>query len=271
MTDPSPDADELLFRQDGGVATLTLNRPAQHNTFTPTMAPRLEALVRRCADDDSVRVIVITGAGRTFCGGVDMATLQAAQQAGANPLAGRVPSDDDFGQRYSYLLGIAKPVICALNGPALGIGAVLAMFCDLRFAATTARVGALFVRRGLVAEHGMAWLLPRLVGTAHALDLLMTGRTIDSAEAHRMGLVSAVFPPETFAADVAARAAELAAAVSPRAAAIVKRQVYQAWRQTLAEAAQAADAELPGCVASDDFREGVRHFVEKRPAAFTGR
>ncbi len=265
------ESDELLCRQDGAVATLTLNRPERHNTWTPTMGPRLEALVRQCADDESVRVIVITGAGRTFCGGADMSVLQSAQESGVSPLARRARSDDDFAQRYSFLLGIPKPIICALNGPAVGIGAVLPMFCDLRYAAAHARIGALFVRRGLVAEHGMAWLVPRLIGTAHAMDLLLTGRMVGADDAHRMGLVSAVFPQESFATDVAARAAELATTVSPRAAGIVKRQVYQAWRQTLAEAAHAADAELPGCIASEDFREGVRHFVEKRPAAFTGR
>lgn len=263
--------EPLLLSQVGHVATITINRPEQHNVWTPAMATRMECLARRCAADDTVRVIVLTGAGRTFCGGADVAALKAAQEAGPDALPRRARTDDDFGQRYSYLLGIPKTIICALNGPAIGIGAVLPLFCDIRYAAANCRFAPLFVRRGLVAEHGMAWILPRLIGLPRALEMLLSGRTFDADEIERIGLVNAVLPEAGFREEVARRAQELAASVSPRAAGIVKRQVYKALSQSLAGATHDADDEIPGCVASDDFREGVSHFVERRPPRFTGR
>lgn len=261
----------LLLTQDGHVATITINRAQQHNVWSPSMGPLLERLVQQCEVDSTVRVIVLTGAGRMFCGGADVAALQAALRAGASPQPFRARNDDDFDQRFTWLLGIAKPIVCALNGPAVGIGAVLAMFCDIRWAAPSARIATAFVRRGLAAEHGIAWILPRLIGTSRAIELLLSGRTIDAEESERLGLVSAVLPQEGFADEVARRAAELATLVSPRAAAIIKRQVYVGLTQPLAQAVHQAEDEVPGCIASEDFREGIEHFLEKRPPRFTGR
>lgn len=265
------DTSPLLLAIDGHVATITINRPEQHNLWSPAMGVLLERLMQQCAEDDAVRVIVLTGAGRLFCGGADVAALKQAQQAGASPLPPRPRTDDDFGQRYSYLMGVPKPIVCALNGPAVGVGAVLALFCDWRWAAPGAKLAPLFVRRGLVAEHGLAWILPRLIGLPRAMELLVSGRSVDAVEAERIGLVNAVIEQPGFGAEVARRAAELATVASPRAAAIIKRQVHRALTQTLSQAVHLADDELPGCIASEDFREGLAHFLEKRPPRFTGR
>ncbi len=231
--------------------------------------------------DDDIRVIVLTGAGRGFCAGVDMSLLSAVAEQGlddrgreqvlhneGNRHEGVSP---DFQKRYSYFPAIAKPVIAAINGPVVGLGLVITLYCDLRLASESAQFSTTFARRGLVAEYGMAWMLPRIIGTANALDLLFSARTIDSAEALRMGLVSRLFPQETFLAKVLEYANDLASSVSPRSLRIIKRQVYEAMLQPLSEAFEVSVREMMASFRTEDFKEGVAHFVEKRPAAFTGR
>ena len=262
--------EHLLLSQDGYVATLTLNRPEKHNVWNPQMGIDMERTMRALGKDDSVRVIVITGAGKAFCGGADMEHLKAAREQGKNPMAPREHSDDDLNQRYSYLMAIPKPIICAINGAAIGIGLVLPLFCDFRYAAASAKLSVMFSRRGLVAEHGITWMLPRLIGLTRALELMIAGQTIKADEAERIGLVNATFSDETFREEVAKRAYDLANNVSPRSAAIIKRMTYAACASSLAQAVHAVDDEIPGVLASEDFREGVAHFMEKRPAKFTG-
>ncbi len=177
----------------------------------------------------------------------------------------------DFQKKYSYFPAIGKPVIAAVNGPAVGLGMVITLYCDLRFASEAARFGTTFARRGLIAEYGMAWLLPRLVGAANALDLLFSARIIDAAEALRMGLVNQVFPHETFLDKVQEYARDLASNVSPRSLRVIKRQVYEGMFQTLSEAFETAVREMLASLQCEDFKEGVAHFLEKRPAAFSGR
>jgi len=143
--------------------------------------------------------------------------------------------------------------------------------CDVRFASEQAVFTTAFSRRGLVAEHGISWLLPRLCGPAHALDLLLSGRKIDAAEALRVGLVNQVWPHEQFESAVRAYAEELASLASPRSLAVMKRQLWEAQFQTLPEALAVADEEMQRSFDSADFREGIAHFVQKRPPAFTGR
>ena len=177
----------------------------------------------------------------------------------------------DFQKRYSYFPAIGKPVIAAINGPVVGLGLVITLYCDLRLASEAARFSTTFARRGLVAEYGMAWMLPRIVGVANALDLLFSARTIDATEALRIGLVNRILPQESFLEKVHEYARELASTVSPRSLRIIKRQVYEAMFQPLAEAFDVSVKEMMASFKTEDFKEGVAHFVEKRPPAFTGR
>ena len=162
-------------------------------------------------------------------------------------------------------------MIAAINGPVVGLGLVIALYCDIRLASDAARFGTAFAQRGLIAEYGMAWMLPRLVGHANALDLLFSARMIDAAEALRMGLVNQVYPRETFLESAQKYAVDLASNVSPRSLRVIKRQVYDAMFQTLAESFESSEQEMLASLQSEDFKEGVAHFIEKRAPAFSGR
>ena len=274
-------AKETLYNVAARVATITLNRPDKLNAWTAVMESEVRSALDNAERDDNVRVIVLTGAGRGFCAGADMSLLSAvaerglvdrdreqASRKGANEREGVPP---DFQKRYSYFPAIGKPVIAAINGPVVGLGLVIALYCDLRLASDTARFSTTFARRGLVAEYGMAWMLPRIVGHANALDLLFSARTLDAAEALRMGLVNRIFPQETFLDRAQEYASELASSVSPRSLRIIKRQVYEAMLQPLSEAFDVSVREMMDSFRTEDFKEGVAHFVEKRPPAFTGK
>jgi enoyl-CoA hydratase/carnithine racemase len=272
---------ETLYNVANRVATITLNRPDKLNAWTAVMESEVRSHMENAEQDDGVRVIVLTGAGRGFCAGADMSLLSAAADRGlddrdreqvlrdgANRRESAAP---DFQKKYSYFPAIGKPVIAAINGPVVGLGLVITLYCDLRLSSESARFSTTFARRGLIAEYGMAWMLPRIVGIANALDLLFSARTIDAAEALRMGLVNRVFPQETFLEKVQESAQELASTVSPRSLRIIKHQVYEAMSQPLAEAFDISMREMMACFRTEDFKEGVVHFVQKRPAAFTGK
>ena len=270
---------EILYAVTGRVATVTLNRPDKLNAWTRTMEQDVRHAMLEAASDDRVRVIVLTGAGRGFCAGADMSLLQSVVDGRGHPLPDPVSTGGenrdntraDFQRQYSYFPSIPKPVIAAINGPAIGLGLVIAMFCDLRFASADARFGTAFARRGLIAEYGLAWLLPKVIGHANALDVLLSARIFDAQEALRMGLVNQVFPVENFLDAVHGYANELAASVSPRSMKVIKRQVYEAMFQTLGEALDTSTEEMRASLQSEDFKEGVAHFIEKRPPAFQGR
>ena len=176
----------------------------------------------------------------------------------------------DFQKKYSYFPSIQKPVIAAVNGPAVGLGFIISLYCDLRFASDAARFGTAFAKRGLIAEYGLAWMLPRLIGPANALDMLFSARLVDANEALRMGLVNRVFPQDSFMESVYAYAKELANNVSPRSMRVIKEQVYNAMFQTLSEAFETSEQEMVKSLQCEDFKEGVAHFLEKRAPAFTG-
>ena len=270
---------DITYRVSERVATITLNRPDKLNAWTRVMEQEVRDAMLDAAGDDQVRVIVLTGAGKGFCAGADISLLNDVVKHGIDPASISGAGGGLFGEavrpdfqgRYSYFPAIPKPVIAAINGPAVGLGLVIALYCDLRFASSSARFGTAFARRGLIAEYGIAWLLPKVIGHANALDLLLSARILDAPEALRMGLVNQVFAEDRFLEGVSAYARELAAGVSPRSMRIVKRQVYDAMFQTLAGAADTATEEMKASLLCEDFKEGVAHFLEKRAPAFTGR
>jgi len=271
---------ETLYQVADRVATITLNRPDKLNAWTAIMEQEVRSAVEEAERDDNVRVIVLTGAGRGFCAGADMSLLSSVANRGLDESATKVAMSanalregirPDFQKKYSYFLQIGKPVIAALNGPAVGLGLVIALYCDLRWASDSARLSTAFARRGLVAEYGMAWMLPRLVGVPNALDLLFSARTIDAAEALRIGLVNQVFLQDIFLEKVRESAREMASTVSPRSLRVMKRQVYEAMFQGLSEAFELAEREMLASLKSEDFKEGVAHYLEKRAPSFTGR
>jgi len=271
---------EILYSVAGRVATITLNRPDKLNAWTRTMEAEVRQAMLEAAADTGVRAIVLTGAGRGFCAGADMSLLQEVVDRRGHPLPAApsaeshaAPADTriDFQRQFSYFPAIPKPIIAAINGPTVGLGLVIAMFCDLRFASDGAKFGSAFARRGLVAEYGLAWLLPKIIGHANALDVLLSARVFPAQEALRMGLVNQVFPHAKFMDSVSAYAHELAESVSPRSTAVIKRQVYEAMFQTLDQAIDTSTVEMRASLQCEDFKEGVAHFVEKRAPAFTGR
>lgn len=272
---------ETLYEVADRVATITLNRPEKLNAWTATMEQEVRSAVEEAERDEKVRVIVLTGAGRGFCAGADMSLLSAVASQGVDEdLARRIQSGGawqegtrpDFQRKFSYFLAVAKPVIAAINGPAVGLGFVIPLYCDLRWAAEDARFSTTFAQRGLIAEYGIAWMLPRIVGLSDALDLLFSARTITASEALDLRLVNRVFPKEGdgFGATVHEHAVRLASSVSPRSMGVIKRQVYTGIFQSLAESFDLSVVEMVASLRSADFKEGVAHFLEKRPPNFSG-
>ena len=230
------------------------------------------------AKDEAVRAIILTGAGRGFCAGADMKRLTGLSSGNEDrslvtAKVDEVPfeSHADFKTRYGYFPAIPKPIIGAINGPCAGLGMVLALYCDVRIASQDVVFTTSFSRRGLIAEYGIAWTLPRLVGPSLAADLLLSARRVNADEALRIGLVSQVVPVGELLGAARAYAKDLADNVSPRSMRVMKRQVWESMGQTLGQANAMAEEEMKGSFGTADFKEGVAHFIEKRPAKFTGR
>jgi enoyl-CoA hydratase/carnithine racemase len=226
---PEPEAPEVLVGQEGAVAVVTLNRPAVLNAVTPSMAVAYAAALRAADADPGVRAIVVTGAGRGFCAGADLGVLAA----GAEAIRAFVPRPEEL---PSVAFRIRKPVICAVNGAVAGIGFAYMMGSDIRFAAADAKLSTTFARLGLVAEYGLSWLLPRVIGSAWSLDLLLSGRTITGQEAARIGLVQYVSAPGAALPDALDYAARLARDCAPSSMAAIKAQVYADLKATDEEA-----------------------------------
>jgi enoyl-CoA hydratase/carnithine racemase len=256
-------SEVVQMQVEDGVALLTLNRPERLNAWTTEMEQVYFALLEQCGADEQVRAIVVTGTGRGFCAGADM---QQLQELGDGTL---IESAETVERRPQSLpLSIPKPIIAAINGACAGIGLVQALMCDLRFAAEGAKLTTAFARRGLIAEHGISWILPRLVGAARALDLLLSGRVVFAEEAQALGLVNRVYAPDRLLEAALEYAGELAAHCSPASMAAMKRQVYADLERTLPDALAEADRLMLASFTAPDFVEGVASFVERRDPRF---
>jgi len=277
--------EEILYEVADPVATIRLNRPERLNAWTDRMGEEVRHAFAAAEADKSVVGIVLTGAGRGFCAGADLKNLQAIskedrdtdrrggdRRARSTSELAAEPGDaamgDGFRKAYSYLMSIRKPIVAAINGPCAGMALPIALFCDLRFAAESATFTTAFVRRGLIAEWGLAWTLPRLVGTAHALDLLLSGRKIDAQEAERIGLVNRVLPDDKLVSHCQDYVRELAANSSPASMQVMKRQVYQQLTRELGPSLDEAVSLMVESFSRPDFKEGVQSFLERRPPKF---
>lgn len=261
-------SEVVLFEVKDDVAVLTFNRPDRLNAWTPELQTRYFDLLDECAEREDVRAIVLTGAGRGFCAGADMQGLQeiAGEADGAN---GSSPSAERHDSRpVTYALGIPKPVIAAINGACAGIGLVHAMMCDLRIAAAEAKFTTAFSRRGLVAEHGLSWMLPRLIGPARALDLLLSGRVFLGSEAAELGVVNRAVEDGRALDEALEYARMLATECSPISMALMKQQVYADCERTLSDSLESANQLMAESFSRPDFGEGVRSFVERRQPDF---
>ena len=249
-----------------GVAIITFNRPDRLNAWTGRMGEEYFALIDTAVADPKVRVIVVTGAGRGYCAGADMGTLQAI------PTAPREGAKEERsiieGRTQDEITRITKPVIAAVNGAAAGLGMVQALMCDIRFAAESAKFTAAFSKRGLIGEYGMSWVLPRLVGQANALDIMFSSRIIRSDEALAMGMVNRVLPDDKLMEFVMEYATELAMNVSPSSMAVMKRQVYNDYNVDVSRSTTEALRLMTESFTRPDFKEGVQSFLQKRSPEF---
>lgn len=264
------EADAVLYQVTAsGVALLTLNRPERLNTWGGDIATAFYAGLDRAEDDPAVRVIVLTGRGKAFCAGAhlgSMATvgdsLQGAEQRDLSELVGQ--------RQPHFLTTLRKPVIAAINGSCVGIGLTLALMCDVRFAAAEAKFAALFARRGLIAEYGISWVLPRLTGWAVALDLLLSGRTFLADEAAELGLVKEVVERDRLNKRAIDYAEDIARNCSPASLEVIKRQAYGDAMRDVADASSRAEALLHESLRRPDLLEGITSFFEKRTPKFPG-
>jgi len=260
------------------VATVTLHRPDRLNAWTGRMHAEYRALLDRATSDPAVRVIVVTGSGRGFCAGADARALEGHVERGAYdaglgddvamPGYGVRP---EFDADFAYHFGIPKPIIAAVNGPAAGVGLVLACYCDLRFAARGAKLTTSHGRLGLPAEYGLSWLLPRLIGVTRAADLLLSSRVFLAEEAEQLGLVNCALPPDELLPHTYAYARMLATEVAPSSLAATKLQLYRDLHGDAATSVNDAASLMAEMMGGADFAVGVAALSEKRPPAFPDR
>jgi len=265
------DFQQILYAVDEGVLTITLNRPERLNAWTPTMGNELMEALDRADADDQIRAVIITGAGRGFCAGADLAAGGETFDWRARGGDGEVPRDGG-GRFVLRVFECTKPVIAAINGPAVGVGATMTLPMDIRLAADDARIGFVFARRGIVPEACSSWFLPRLVGISRAMEWVATGRVFGAQEALDGGFVRSLHPGDELLDAARAIAREIAENTAPVSVALARRLMWMMLGAEHPMLAHRADSRAMFARGqSDDAREGITAFLEKRPAAFPDR
>jgi len=268
---------DILYQVEDPVAIITMNRPDRLNAFTNRMLAEIRHALAAAEQDPDVVGIVLTGAGRGFCAGMDMGSLDnMSSGAGGehDDLSGLAaqPGDpamgEQFGVTFSYLLSVRKPIIAAVNGACAGLGFVFALLSDMRFVERSAKFTTAFAQRGLIAEHGASWILPRLIGSGKALDLLWSSRKFDGEEAERLGLAERLCEAGESLPSAVAYIRDMATSVSPTSLRIIKAQVYRHLNMPLGDAMRETNTWMDESLKREDFREGVRSFMERRPPNF---
>ena len=271
--------EEIIYEVVDPVATITINRPERLNALTARTQVEIKHAMIAAERDERVVGIILTGAGRAFSAGADMRSLAEIAERRAidkDESLARLEAEcrgrevaPEFRVTWSFIPSLKKPVIAAVNGPCAGMSTAIATMCDLRFASDSAVFTTSFSQRGLVAEHGLSWILPRLLGPAKALDLLWSARRVDAQEAERLGLVDRVVPGDDLLATARGYIEDLARNNSPVSIMIMKRQVYLHLMKPLHEAMEDTNRLMAESLTRDDFREGVASFVEKRAPTFS--
>lgn len=256
----------LIVNREGGIGTLTLNRPDKMNAFTQEMFQEFIAGLLELDEDDDVRVVIITGAGKAFTVGLDVAEASKGPSDFDKQV---VPLQGTLAWTAQIMRNLKKPIICAINGVAVGAGFSIALASDIRIMAEGARIGGPFVRVGLVPEMGSTYNLPRLVGMGKACELVFTGKIIDAKEAKEIGLVNSVVPGENLAEQTKKMALEILEA-SPIALQLARKALYQGMDCDLPTQVQFEQLSQSTCFKSDDYMEGMKAFLEKRKPEFKG-
>jgi enoyl-CoA hydratase/carnithine racemase len=267
------DYQHIRYAAEDGILTITLHRPDQLNAFTSLMAQELIDAFDRSDRDDAIKCVIVTGEGRAFCAGADLgrggATWGDHERRMAADEAGSPYKGDGGGRVTRRIFDSHKPVIAAINGPAAGVGLVLACYCDIRFAAEGAKLTTSSGRLGLPAEYGLSWVLPRLVGVGHAADLLLSSRVVLAEEAERIGLVNRVCPADELVPATLEYATAIAHGISPSSLRESKRQLYTDLHRDVGRAVEESEMLLERMATEADFREGVAAWQERRPPKFT--
>lgn len=268
----------VKYEVNDPIATITLNRPEQLNAITGSMMAEMKHAMAAAESDERVVGIVLTGAGRGFCAGADMQGLQATsrgERGGGGPTfedaqAGAIEEmgEDNFGVTYNYLMAVRKPIVAAINGPCAGLGFAIAMLCDIRLASDRAVFTSAFVNRGLIAEHGLSWILPRVAGPANALDILWTGRKFYGTEAAQMGVVNRSVPHDRVVPEAEDYVRALGERSAPMSLKVIKQQVYRHLMMDTGDALRESNELMAASLERDDFKEGVASFVERRAPKF---